>query len=122
MNSNNLVQEGEISPEKIRSCKYMKHLVMEDESESVIPAKHDLSAKWDAFLHLGTRRFVYSSVAGAFAGLLLFRSPVTRWASVAFGAGVGIGSAYSECSQNIVGSPQKSTPNIPEAPLSKDEE
>ncbi|CAL5358555.1 unnamed protein product [Camellia sinensis] len=25
-------------------------------------------------------------------------SPVTRWASVALGAGVGIGSAYTECS------------------------
>ncbi|KAL8240433.1 hypothetical protein R6Q59_013788 [Mikania micrantha] len=28
-------------------------------------------------------------------------SPVTRWASIAFGAGVGIGSAYSECSQKF---------------------
>ncbi|KAL3616195.1 hypothetical protein CASFOL_039585 [Castilleja foliolosa] len=117
--SSKLLQDGNISTEQIRSCKYMKHILeMEDGSKSVIPANYDL----DAFLDLGTRRFVYSSVAGAFAGLLLFRSPVTRWASVAFGAGVGIGSAYSECSQNIVGSPHKSTPNIPEAPLSKDEE
>ncbi|PWA46137.1 hypothetical protein CTI12_AA511750 [Artemisia annua] len=28
-------------------------------------------------------------------------SPVTRWASVAFGAGIGLGSAYSECSQKF---------------------
>lgn len=33
--------------------------------------------------------------------LILSGSPVTRWASIAFGAGVGIGSAYSECSQKI---------------------
>ncbi|KAG2265362.1 hypothetical protein Bca52824_072441 [Brassica carinata] len=26
-------------------------------------------------------------------------SPVTRWASTAFGAGIGIGSAYADCSR-----------------------
>ncbi|KAD4385284.1 hypothetical protein E3N88_25452 [Mikania micrantha] len=66
-----------------------------------IPSAYDLNAKWDAYLDLGVRRFVYSSVTGALAGLILFRSPVTRWASIAFGAGVGIGSAYSECSQKF---------------------
>ena len=34
-------------------------------------------------------------------------SPVSRWASVAFGAGIGIGSAYAECSQQFGGSPAK---------------
>ncbi|KAL3845668.1 hypothetical protein ACJIZ3_003071 [Penstemon smallii] len=77
-----------------------------------ISAKYDLDAKWDACLDLGVRRFVYSSFAGAFAGLLLFRSPVTRWASVAFGAGVGIGSAYSDCSHKFDESQPKLTPNI----------
>lgn len=28
-------------------------------------------------------------------------SPVTRWASIALGAGVGIGSAYSDCSHKF---------------------
>lgn len=37
-----------------------------------IPPKHDLNAKWEACLDLGVRRFVYSSLAGAFSGLLLF--------------------------------------------------
>ncbi|XP_020554350.1 uncharacterized protein LOC105175435 isoform X2 [Sesamum indicum] len=46
-------------------------------------------------------------------------SPVTRWASVAFGAGVGIGSAYSECSHKFNGSPPKLTPNIFGTPPSK---
>nr|XP_043607924.1 uncharacterized protein LOC122579761 [Erigeron canadensis] len=64
---------------------------------------YDVNAKWDAYLDLGLRRFVYSSATGALAGLLLFRSPVTRWASIAFGAGVGIGSAYSECAQKFDG-------------------
>ncbi|XP_010498724.1 PREDICTED: MICOS complex subunit Mic10 [Camelina sativa] len=59
----------------------------------------DVNAKWDACIDLTARRFVYSSLGGAFAGLLFFRSPVTRWASIAFGAGIGIGSAYTDCSR-----------------------
>ncbi|PIN11415.1 hypothetical protein CDL12_15984 [Handroanthus impetiginosus] len=92
---------------------------MAEDNKADIPSKYDLNAKWDACLDLGVRRFVYSSVAGAFAGLLLFRSPVTRWASVAFGAGVGIGSAYSECSLKFDGSSPKSTPTVSNAPLSE---
>ncbi|XP_011096176.1 MICOS complex subunit Mic10 isoform X1 [Sesamum indicum] len=92
---------------------------MVERSKAEIPGKYDLNEKWDACLDLGVRRFVYSSFAGAFAGLLLFRSPVTRWASVAFGAGVGIGSAYSECSHKFNGSPPKLTPNIFGTPPSK---
>uniref|UniRef100_A0A7N0UDW9 MICOS complex subunit Mic10 n=1 Tax=Kalanchoe fedtschenkoi TaxID=63787 RepID=A0A7N0UDW9_KALFE len=57
--------------------------------------------QYDECLDLSLRRFVYSSLAGAFGGLLLFRSPVTRWASVAFGAGIGLGSAYTECNQKF---------------------
>lgn len=75
-----------------------------------IPPQYDLNAKWDACLDLGVRRFVYSSLGGAFAGLLLFRSPLTRWASVAFGAGVGLGTAYTECSSKFDGSYAKPTP------------
>ncbi|KAG2318697.1 hypothetical protein Bca4012_055103 [Brassica carinata] len=59
----------------------------------------DVNAKWDACLDLTARRVAYSSLGGAFAGLLFFRSPVTRWASIAFGAGLGIGSAYTDCSR-----------------------
>ncbi|AEE30252.1 MICOS complex subunit Mic10-like protein (DUF543) [Arabidopsis thaliana] len=62
-------------------------------------SESDVNAKWDACLDLTARRFVYSSLGGAFAGLLFFRSPVTRWASIAFGAGIGIGSAYTDCSR-----------------------
>lgn len=53
--------------------------------------------KWDACVDLTVRRFVYSSVAGAVAAVLIFRSPTTRWASVAFGAGLGLGSALKDC-------------------------
>ncbi|XP_010521169.1 PREDICTED: MICOS complex subunit Mic10 [Tarenaya hassleriana] len=67
------------------------------ENKEIVPQKYDVNAKWDACLDLTVRRFVYSSLGGAFAGLLFFRSPVTRWASLAFGAGLGIGSAYADC-------------------------
>ncbi|XP_050213369.1 MICOS complex subunit MIC10-like [Mercurialis annua] len=82
--------------------------------------KVDVNAKWDACLDLTVRRFVYSSLAGAFSGLLFFRTPVTRWASVALGAGVGIGSAYSDCNRIFNGSHAELTaapiPNISNAP------
>lgn len=35
---------------------------------------------------------------------------MTRWASVAFGAGVGIGTAYTECSYILDGLTPKWTP------------
>ncbi|MQM02854.1 hypothetical protein Taro_035626 [Colocasia esculenta] len=81
------------------------------EENRQVPPQYDLDAKWDACLDLSLRRFVYSSLAGAFGGLLLFRTPVTRWASVAFGAGVGIGSAYTDCSYIFEGSSPKQFPS-----------
>ena len=69
------------------------------EKKEIIRGDYDLDAKWDASIDLTVRRVVYSSFAAAFGGLLLFRSPQTRWATIAFGAGVGIGSAYTECSR-----------------------
>ncbi|KAF3787922.1 hypothetical protein EJ110_NYTH22129 [Nymphaea thermarum] len=69
-----------------------------------LPSAYDLGAKWEACTDLAIRRVAYSSLAGAFGGLLLFRSPVLRWASVAFGAGIGVGVAYTECSLKFDGS------------------
>ncbi|KAG2533951.1 hypothetical protein PVAP13_9NG002100 [Panicum virgatum] len=80
--------------------------------KSGIPPRYDLDAKWDACLDLSIRRVAYSSLGGAFAGLLLFRSPTTRWASVALGAGVGIGAAYTECSYLFNGAPPKWSPKV----------
>ncbi|KNA21439.1 hypothetical protein SOVF_043220 [Spinacia oleracea] len=83
--------------------------------------EYNLDAKWDACLDLSLRRFVYASVAGAFTGLLLFRSPATRWASVAFGAGAGLGSAYSDCSRLFDKPTENLRPsNISETPVSQD--
>ena len=45
---------------------------MADENKSSIPHQYDINAKWDACLDLTVRRFVYSSLGGAFGGLLLF--------------------------------------------------
>lgn len=44
------------------------------EKKDTVPPDYDVSAKWDACLDLTVRRFVYSSLGGAFAGLLFFSS------------------------------------------------
>ncbi|OMP01065.1 hypothetical protein CCACVL1_03174 [Corchorus capsularis] len=91
------------------------------EKKEMVPEKYDVNAKWDACLDLTVRRVVYSSLAGAFGGLLFFRSPVTRWASVALGAGIGIGSAYTDCSRAFDGSPAKlASPKLADAPAPQD--
>ncbi|XBI72119.1 hypothetical protein VPH35_066149 [Triticum aestivum] len=75
-----------------------------------IPPLYNLDAKWDACLDLAIRRgthVTYSFLTDAFGGLIPFRSPTTRWASVALGAGVGIGDALTECSYIFNGSPPK---------------
>ncbi|KAE8768098.1 40S ribosomal protein S5-1 [Hordeum vulgare] len=41
-------------------------------ASSGIPPRYDLDAKWDACLDLSIRRVAYSSLAGAFWGLILF--------------------------------------------------
>ncbi|KAM7279515.1 hypothetical protein ACFE04_006649 [Oxalis oulophora] len=89
---------------------------MTEKKETTLPSKYDVNAKWDACLDLTVRRFVYSSLAGAFSGLLLFRSPVTRWASVAFGAGIGVGSAYIESSYIFNEPPHPTTRQQDDAP------
>ncbi|KAJ0776358.1 putative MICOS complex subunit Mic10 protein [Helianthus annuus] len=63
-----------------------------------IETQYDLNAKWDACLDLGVRRFVYSSAAGAFAGLLLFHNRcvlleyMLMYKGIAIGFGLIIGS------------------------------
>lgn len=44
------------------------------EKKDNVPPDYDVNAKWDACLDLTFRRFVYSSLGGAFAGLLFFSS------------------------------------------------
>jgi hypothetical protein len=48
---------------------------------------------------LTLRRFTFGALAGVAFGVLLFWRPTTRCASIAFGVGAGLGSAYAECSQ-----------------------
>ncbi|KAK4742237.1 hypothetical protein SAY87_000238 [Trapa incisa] len=86
---------------------------MTGEKGEFTPPRHEIDAQWDECVDLTVRRFIYSSVSGGFGGLLLFRSPVSRWAAVAFGAGIGIGSAYTECSQKFGGFPIKFLPPAP---------
>nr|KJB81302.1 hypothetical protein B456_013G137900 [Gossypium raimondii] len=42
------------------------------ENKELTPSKYDMNAKWDACIDLTLRRFVYSSLAGAFVVSMLF--------------------------------------------------
>ncbi|KAI5061100.1 hypothetical protein GOP47_0023605 [Adiantum capillus-veneris] len=55
-----------------------------------LPSQLNLDARWDACHDIALRRLFYSTFAGAASALLLFRSPVTRWATVAFATGPGV--------------------------------
>lgn len=63
------------------------------------PPQLDYVQNWDAAIDITLRRLVYGSLSGATSGLLLFRNPTTRWAAVAFGAGAGVGSAFTGSSE-----------------------
>ncbi|KAF8109929.1 hypothetical protein N665_0089s0048 [Sinapis alba] len=86
--------------------------IKSEKMEKKSNGESDVTAEWDACLDLTARRVVYSSLGGAFAGLLFFRSPVTRWASIAFGAGIGIGAAYADCSPLFDSSSSSPSPTL----------
>ncbi|KAE8702712.1 carboxymethylenebutenolidase-like protein [Hibiscus syriacus] len=90
------------------------------ENKEMAASMYDVNDKWDACIDLSLRRFVYSSLTGACAGVIFFRNRMTRWASVAFGAGVGIGSAYTDCYSIFGGySPKLAPPKLDDAPAPK---
>ncbi|GAQ85802.1 hypothetical protein KFL_002550090 [Klebsormidium nitens] len=80
--------------------------------------------RWDKAVDLTLRRFVYSGAAGSLAALLLFRSPSTRLATVAFSAGAGLGSAYSDAARLFEGKPSMSSsrPAVESQPVPSKEE
>ncbi|KAH7835161.1 hypothetical protein Vadar_023458 [Vaccinium darrowii] len=88
------------------------------EKKNSPPLPQDNNADWDARIALAARRFVCTTIAGA-CGSLLFRSPVGRWASLAFGAGVGVGSAFTECYGSL---PKFANPKNSDTPASPDGE
>lgn len=78
------------------------------------PTQLRLEQEYDACIDLLLRRFVYGSLSGMASALVLFRTPTTRWSAVAFGAGIGLGSAYTDCSR-ILGDNMK-WPSMPKWP------
>eukprot|EP00898_Chlorokybus_atmophyticus_P000783 jgi/Chlat1/1705/Chrsp127S01960 len=78
-------------------------------------AANAVDEQWDKCIDLTLRRTVYGSLAGGLAALLLFRRASTRAAVLAFGAGTGIGSAYTDCNREF----RTALPTLPSrSPLS----
>ena len=73
------------------------HIIMSVER----PPELQIDAKLDRCIDLSLRRFVYGAGVGVVGAMLLFKRPSTRSASVAFGAGVGLGTAYTECQPEL---------------------
>ncbi|XP_058194402.1 MICOS complex subunit MIC10-like [Rhododendron vialii] len=90
---------------------------MAEKNSPALP--QDTNAEWDARIGLAFRRFVYPSVAGA-CGSFFFKSPAGRWASLAFGAGVGVGSAYAECYGSSAKFANPKSSDIPASPNGED--
>ncbi|KAG0592975.1 hypothetical protein M758_1G286200 [Ceratodon purpureus] len=57
-----------------------------------------IDEQYDLCIDLTLRRFVYGSLTGLATAILMFRGRTTRSSAIAFGAGVGLGSAYADCS------------------------
>mmetsp|Transcript_9609 Transcript_9609/g.16135 ORF Transcript_9609/g.16135 Transcript_9609/m.16135 type:complete len:81 (-) Transcript_9609:120-362(-) len=65
------------------------------------PSELALDDKWDKCVDTFLRRAVYGTLSGGLAGLILFRGGGSRMASMTFGMGIGVGSAYEECSKEL---------------------
>ena len=74
-----------------------------------------LDAKWDKALDTATRRVFYGGLTGAAAGAGFAGTTTGRVAMMAFGAGCGMGSAYTECAEDfrslLAPSPPKKAPS-----------
>ena len=70
------MQQTEARKERHQGKPLFGSLQLKIEEEAIeiksMAEKTDVNAKWDACLDLSVRRVVYSSLAGAFGGLLLF--------------------------------------------------
>lgn len=82
-------------------------------SKDDLPKELYIDEKWDRFIDLTVRRFTYGTLAGGLAGLLLLRGSSARVASLAFGSGFGVGSAWQQSStefEQLVPKPPSKTP------------
>jgi inner membrane organizing system protein 1 len=78
------------------------------------PSQSQVNEQYDLCIDLTLRRFVYGSLTGLATAVLMFRGRATRSSAVAFGAGVGLGSAYADCS-HILGD-RMTFPSFPKWP------
>jgi MICOS complex subunit MIC10 len=56
-----------------------------------------IDEKWDHVINVMFSRTVMGVLGGVGVGFLLFRGGQARYATTAFGAGIGVGSAFQLC-------------------------
>mmetsp|Transcript_11605 Transcript_11605/g.34869 ORF Transcript_11605/g.34869 Transcript_11605/m.34869 type:complete len:80 (-) Transcript_11605:570-809(-) len=71
------------------------------EAQGKAPAQVHYDEHWDRAIDLTVRRAVYGTLAGGIAAVLLARAPASRAAVISFGAGIGVGSAYSDSQRSM---------------------
>mmetsp|Transcript_12901 Transcript_12901/g.17641 ORF Transcript_12901/g.17641 Transcript_12901/m.17641 type:complete len:81 (-) Transcript_12901:363-605(-) len=65
------------------------------------PIDPHMDARVERCVDLTIRRAIYGLASGSLAAVLLFRRPSVRTACVGFGAGMGVGSAFTECQRDL---------------------
>jgi|MDTE01.2.fsa_nt_gb hypothetical protein len=70
------------------------HLELERMASDAASTPYDVAV--ERAVDVGLRRACYGALAGTLAAATLVRGPRARVAALAFGVGVGVGSAYEE--------------------------
>lgn len=73
----------------------------DDSLLSKIPSELRLTYKWDGCVERALAHTSVGTIAGGLVSVVLFKGPMLRFASTAFGAGFGAGAAWAKCSQEI---------------------
>mmetsp|Transcript_7950 Transcript_7950/g.15468 ORF Transcript_7950/g.15468 Transcript_7950/m.15468 type:complete len:82 (-) Transcript_7950:329-574(-) len=60
-----------------------------------------IDAKWDKLIDLSIRRGIYGAGIAGLSSLVLLCGPTSRVAVTALGAGIGLGSAWQQCSNEF---------------------
>lgn len=65
------------------------------------PKELQLDERWERAIDLSVRRSVYGAASGGAAAFLLLKGTCPRIAVMTFGVGLGLGSALTDCREDL---------------------